>query len=147
MNFEEHEDVCMKIKNDNEKSLEIFRSELLEKGLSRKTIRSHLSNVDFYLNDFLLYSEPVPMKDGCGWCVNEFLGDFFIRKCMWSTPGTIKSTAASLKKFYKCMADHGEVEQDDYRYLCEIIKDNMEDWLDDCRQFNDPSQESPFSFF
>lgn len=146
MYFEEYENVCIKLRNDNEKSLEIFRLELSEKGLSAQTIRSHLSNVDFYINDFLLYSEPVPMKNGCVY-VDEFLGDFFIRKCMWSTPGTIKSTAASLKKFYKCMLEHGEVRQTDYRELCKIIKDNMDDWLDDCRQFNDPDQGSPFSFF
>ncbi len=37
--------------------------------------------------------------------INDFLGEFFIRKCMWSTPGTIKRTAASIKKFYKFMPD------------------------------------------
>ena len=45
--------------------------------------------------------------------LGDFLGDFFIRKCMWSTPATVKTTATSLKKFYKCMAEHGKIEKKD----------------------------------
>lgn len=146
MDYKEYEKECEKIKSDNEKYLEIFQAELTKMGLSPKTIRSHLSNVDFYINDFLLYEEPTPMNEGCGY-VDRFLGDFFIRKCMWSTPATIKSTAASLKKFYKCMLEKGYVEKDDYRELCETIKDDMEYWVEDCRRFNDVDEPNPFSFF
>lgn len=129
--------------SDNEKYLEIFQSEMIENGLLERTIRSHLNNADFYLNTFLLREEPIPMNQGY-WYVDNFLGDFFIRKCMWSTPATIKSTASSLKKFYKCMLGYNLVDKEDYEVLSEIIKDNMEDWLDDCRQFNDPDQVNPF---
>ena len=31
--------------------------------------------------------------------LGDFLGDYFIRKCMWSTPSSVKTTAARLKKF------------------------------------------------
>lgn len=146
MDYEEYEKLCEQIKKDNEEHLEIFQSELEKSGLSEKTIRKHVNNADFYINEFLLYEEPVPMKEGCG-CIDGFLGYFFIRKCMWSTPATIKSTATSLKKFYKCMADCGRVEKEDYNELCDSIKYGMDDWLSDCSQFNDPSQPSPFSFF
>ena len=106
----------------------------------------NLNNINFYINNFLLYEEPIPMNQGC-WYVDSFLGEFFIRKCMWSTPATIKSTASSLKKFYKCMLEHNKVEKGDYAVLSETIKDNMEDWLYDCRQYNDPSQDNPFCPF
>ena len=29
--------------------------------------------------------------------LGDFLGDYFIRKCMWSTPSTVKTTAASIR--------------------------------------------------
>ena len=132
MDYEEYEEACKKIQNDNEEYLEIFRSELAEK--------------DFYLNHYMLYEEPIPMEQGHG-CVDGFFGYFFIRKCMWSTPATIKSTASSIKKFYKCMLEYGKVEEDDYITLCETIKDDMEDWIEVCMQYNDPSQPNPFSFF
>jgi hypothetical protein len=55
---------------------------------------------------------------------------------MWSTPGTIKTTAASIKKFYKCMNEHGYVSKGKYNNLCTIIKENMDEWKDDCAAFN-----------
>lgn len=146
MNFVEYEKECERIRSENEKYLQIFLSEMIEKGLSEKTIRSHLDNVDFYINDFLLREEPIPVNQGCYW-IDMFLGDFFIRKCMWSTPSSIKKTTSSLKKFYKCMLEHNKVDKEDYKELTDTIKDDMDEWLDDCRQYNDPNQDNPFYLF
>ena len=77
------------------------------------------------------------MQEGCGYEIDGFLGDFFIRKCMWSTPATIKSTAASIKKFYKSMQAHGYVDEESYRELCDEIKDSMEIWQEECEAYND----------
>ena len=79
--------------------------------------------------------------------IDSFLGDFFIRKCMWSTPENIKSTAASIKKFYKCMMDCGIVKKSNYEFLCSEIKDGMKTWQADCAIYNDPEQPNPFTFF
>lgn len=144
--YEDDEVICIKFRDENDKYLEIFQNDLLEKGFSNRTVRNHLNNAEFYINDFLLYGEPISMKDGC-FCIDEFLGYFFIRKCAWSTPGTIKSTAASLKKFYKCMMEHDKIKKDDYQALCEIIKDKLEDWMDICDQYNDVDQVNPFSIW
>lgn len=146
MDDTEYEELCKKIRDDNEEYLTIFERYLTEAGFSDKTIHSHLGNADFYLNDFLLYAELIPMEEG-GMYINEFLGFFFIRKCMWSTPGTIKTTAASLKKFYKCMLENGKITKADYNMLCGTIKENMELWQEDCRKYNDPCEENPFAFF
>ena len=32
------------------------------------------------------------MEEGLN-MLDDYLGDFYIRKCLWSTPGNIKSTA------------------------------------------------------
>ena len=66
---------------------------------------------------------------------------------MWSTPGSIKSTATSIKKFYKCMLDYKKIEKDQYQLLCETIKENMEQWRFDCELYNDPGAVNPFAFF
>ena len=108
----------------------------MEAGLKEKTIKNHLFNVDFYINEYLLRVEPLEMKDGCGYEIDIFLGDFFIRKCLWSTPATIKSTAASIKKFYKSMKEHGYISSDSYTELCDTIKESMDIWQDDCKSYN-----------
>ena len=143
---EEYERECDKIRQTNEELLALFEEELQDSGLSAKTVRRHLSNAEFYINEYLLREEPRPMEDGITE-LDMFLGFFFIRKCMWSTPGTIKSTAASIKKFYKCMLNHGKISKDDYAYLCDDIKENMEQWQTDCAVYNDPDAPNPFSFF
>lgn len=79
--------------------------------------------------------------------LDMFLGFFFIRKCMWSTPATVKSTAASIKKFYKCMLDHNKIKKSHYDFLCDDIKENMQQWQEDCAAYNDPDAPNPFDWF
>lgn len=133
--YEEYERQCEARRQENARYLAWFEESLKDAGLAQKTIRRHLDNVDFYLNVFLLRSEPLGMERGC-FMADEFLGDFFIRKCMWSTPGSIRSTAASFKKFFKCMLEHEAIERESYDYLIETIREDMEFWTEDCEQFN-----------
>ncbi len=48
----------------NEKFLKVFEDWLKEKNLSPKTIKNHLSNADFYINDYLTYYEVTKMEEG-----------------------------------------------------------------------------------
>ena len=133
--YDEYEAECQKQMQRNASFLEIFEKDLLCAGLNANTIRKHLVNVDFYINTFLLCKEPLNMEQGCKE-IDMFLGDFYICKCMWSTPGNIKTTAASIKKFYKSMLEHGYVKKTDYKFLCTEIKENMVDWQEECERFN-----------
>ena len=67
------------------------------------TIRRHCTNLDFYLNHFLLYADTLTPADGVSY-VGGFLGDWFIHKAVWSNKTTVKANATSLKKFYGFMA-------------------------------------------
>lgn len=144
--YEEYEKECNKIRQDNNELLSLFEGELLGSGLTAKTVNRHLANVDFYINEYLLRDEPLPMVYGTV-RLDMFLGDFFIRKCMWSTPGSIKSTAASIKKFYKCMLTHGKINKKHYDCLCDDIREGMDQWQYDCAVFNDPDAPNPFDWF
>lgn len=101
MDYEEYEKRCEEIRKQNDELLNIFVDDL--KGLSPKTINNLLRNVNFYINDYLLNDDILTFDQGIE-VIDNYFGYFFIRKCMWSTPSTIKSTAVSLKKFYKSMA-------------------------------------------
>lgn len=136
-NWEEYEQKSEEIRQRNEQYLNIFARNLENADLAGKTISKHLDNVDFYINEFLLREDLLEMKDGCGVIINEYLGYFYIHKCMWSTPNNIKTIAASIKKFYKSMLDHGYVEKSAYKELCDEIKKNMSEWQQDCERFND----------
>ena len=148
MTYEEYEQKCGEIRMRNAAYLDEFREDLFNIGLKEKTIDRHCQNADFYINTYLLREEPLEMTCGTdSFMIDDFLGHFFIRKCMWSTPGTIKSTAASIKKFYSSMLQRGNIDESDYRELIETIRDNMDCWLKDCESYNNPDAPNPFAFF
>lgn len=140
LDYAEYERQCEARRRENARYLAAFEGYLEAADLSQKTIDGHLDNVVFYLNTYLLREGPLPMEEGCR-RADDFFGYFFIYKCMWSTPNTIKSTAGSLKKFYKCMLEHGFIEAESLRYLLETIRDNMGFWIETCKEFNDSSSD------
>jgi site-specific recombinase XerD len=128
------------IEKDSEALLAAFERWLVDAGLSDATIRRHVSNVSFFVEHFLQYYEPVDARAGADY-VSEFLGDWFIRKAMWSSEASIKGNAASLKKFYTFLAEQGEVEPQVVKHLNQTIKEEMPIWLDNMREYMNRAEE------
>lgn len=146
--YRDYEQKCNEIRKKNEIFLEEFIKDLQDKDLKEKTINRHFSNVDFYINTYLLREEPLEMISGSkAFYIDDFLGYFFIRKCMWSTPSSIRSTAASIKKFYKAMFLRGHIEKSNITELMETIKDSMETWGENCETYNDLDLPNPFNMY
>jgi len=139
--YEVYEKKTAAVRAANKTYLTDFENWLENKGLSKKTIDNHVSNVDFYINEFLCYYDALDVRQGC-YKIGSFLGDWFIRKTMWSSCGNIKLNAASIKKFYVFLLATGIVLQEDYNMLCETIKDEMPDWLDEMKSY----EEADFSW-
>jgi hypothetical protein len=129
------EELAERYEEENKVYLDEFEDWLTESGLKRNTISRHLSNAGFYINDYLAYHEGLSMREGMGE-VGMFFGWFYIRKCLWSTPNNIRTTAASLKKFYKCMCEFGHIEKEELRDFLETIKFGLDDWCDECADYN-----------
>jgi hypothetical protein len=128
---------CQQLRQENAVLLGDFRRWLKKAGLGETTIRSHCTNLDFYLNHFLLYADILSPADGVG-TVGEFLGDWFIHKAMWSNKTTVKANAASLKKFYAFMSERGLVKPEEFASLKQQIKDELPDWLGAVERYNNP---------
>ncbi len=138
--YEQYEQDCERIRGENKKILNEFEKWLSDKKLSPKTIARHCDNVNFYINEFLLYEEAIDAKDGA-YEIGYFLGYWFIKKALWASKSNIKSNATSIKKFYEFMLEKGVVDEDDYFELKEEIKDNMQEWLDTMDRYDDPEIE------
>lgn len=124
-----------KIYNENEMHLMGFVKWLENKGVSQKTIKTHVSNMDFYINEYLCY-DLLDVSQGCH-KIGVFLGYWFIRKAAWSSCAHIKSYAASFKKFYAYLLEEDVVGQEAYDDLCETIKECMPDWLEEMKRYRD----------
>ncbi|TRT82263.1 MAG: recombinase, partial [Microcystis aeruginosa Ma_AC_P_19900807_S299] len=81
---QKYEADCQKIRKANHELLKDFESWLESSGLSEKTINNHVSNIDFYINEYLLYEDAVEAKDGVD-MVSDFLGYWFIKKALWAS--------------------------------------------------------------
>ena len=133
------EDRCAlteKIRGVNEVLLDGFHTWLMDQGLTEKTIRTHSSNIDFFINDYLAHYDFVEAREGID-RVSEFLGDWFIRKAMWSTKTTILSNITSIKKFYRYLLEIGEIEKEDFNRLKNIIKEEKDIWIETVEVYND----------
>ncbi len=77
-----------------------------------------------------------------------FFHYWFPRKAMWCSESQIKSTAASLKKFYSYMSEIGEITADDLQEMKETIKEDMDEWLDAYRaEYDDFDDDFDDDFF
>lgn len=138
--YEKFEEDCKKIRCANEQLLKEFGAALKLSGLSEKTINGHLSNIEFYVNEYLLYDDATEAKDGVN-AVGMFLGYWFIKKAMWASRTSIKSNATSLNKFYMFMHEKGLVDTEDLIDMKQRIKEEMPEWLATLDRYDDLSVE------
>ena len=112
----------------NEKYINEFENWLIEKGFVEKTIIKHVNNVDLYINEYLNYYDIIKAEDGINF-IYSFLGGWFIEKCSWSSKTSLQEIATSIKKFYQYMSENNYVKVDDYKAMCNFIKENMDKFL------------------
>ncbi|HMQ97200.1 MAG TPA: hypothetical protein PKC42_03830 [Candidatus Nanoperiomorbaceae bacterium] len=136
--YKKYEIECEKIRKQNAKLLDEFALWLQESNLKEETIKQHVNNIDFYINEYLLYEDATEAKEGVS-RASMFLGYWFIKKAMWASPAQIKSNAASLKKFYTFMLEKRLINKEELDELKETIKEGMAEWVATMRRYDDPS--------
>jgi site-specific recombinase XerD len=118
------------IRTYNQPLLEAFQAWLEESGLSEKTVRSHVENIDFF-TEYLVYYEPLNRLDqATDSDVFSFLSDWFPRKAMWASVSSVRSYLASFKKFFMWMGEAGHVSQETVAEVIEVLKEGREEFID-----------------
>ena len=135
--YEKFEAECKKIRKENKTLLKGFEKHLNDKNLSDKTIGTHVNNIDFYINEYLLYDDTDRPEEGVD-LVSPFLGYWFIRKAMWASETTIKSYIASFKHFYTWMHGQGKITGEELDDLKLTIKEKKQEWIDTLNRYDDP---------
>lgn len=137
----DYDRACEAMREKNAELLNEFTDWLQAQGLSEATVRRHLSNIDLYINHYLLYEQVTAPEDG-SYDVGSYLGFWFIRK-VWASEYTTRSNAASLRKFYGFMAERGDIEAEDLTRMNEQIRAGMPGYLTRVRRYNDPRITDP----
>ena len=138
MDEEDYDDMVERIQKANFPFLDDFYQYQLDFGLSENTASKHLSNIDFYGNEYLLNYEGETLDKGM-FFIGLYLGSWFIRKCMWSSPSAIKQNITSFKKFYKWMSEKGHISKEDYAKFLLLIKEEKDEWIETAQKYNDPN--------
>lgn len=136
--YDEYKLKCSSIRKGNMVLLDDFASWIRAKGLTEATARKHRENIDFYINEFLLYDSATPASEGVDE-VGMFLGYWFIRKAMWANEAAVKYNVTSLKKFYDYMLERGEVDREAVEDMKTRIKEELPEWLETMKRYDDPS--------
>jgi site-specific recombinase XerD len=123
------------IRKENAKLLKQFKTWLESSGTSQATVRKHCGNLEFYLNHFLLHSDTLTAEEGIS-KVGEFLGWWFIRKAMWASKSSIKSSATSLSKFYTFLVEKGLVKPEELADLKQQVKAELPEWLEALERYD-----------
>jgi Phage integrase, N-terminal SAM-like domain len=89
----------------NQPILDDFRIWLEQSGLSEKTVKIQVDNINFFTN-YLVYQEPLKkLNEAESADVWMFLANWFPHKAMWVSATSVKSNIASFKKFFQWSLD------------------------------------------
>ncbi len=144
-----YDEIIKAIHRRNDNLIYNFAGKLKRDGLGEKTIKKHIDNISFFLNNYVAYQDISDNEDVITLCnaedginlVDDFLGNWFIRKAMWADESSIKSNITSIKKFYKFMQSLNLISKDELKFLEQEIKENKNDWIDTVNRYNNPDEE------
>jgi site-specific recombinase XerD len=118
------------IKEQNAPILREFQKSLEQARLAKKTVRSHVENIDFFA-EYLVYYEPLQRLDEADdGDVSSFLMDWFPRKALWASPSSTKSYLASFKKFFQWMGETQRIPAEIVDDVLTMMKEDRQDFLD-----------------
>ena len=119
-----------RIKTKNQPILDEFQAWLEKSRLAPKTVKSHLSNMDYFAF-YLVYYDPIHSLDEAdGGDVSGFLLEWYPRKAMWASKANTRSYMASFRKFFKFMVESKRFDQDTLDELRLLLKENKEEFLE-----------------
>jgi site-specific recombinase XerD len=113
----------------NQPLLDDFEAWLEQSGLNEKTVKTHVSSIDFFTN-YLVYYEPLNKLDEATHSdVNWFLADWFPRKALWASVTSVKSYLTSFKKFFRWMGETGRVSPETVADVLDTLKEDRGEFL------------------
>jgi site-specific recombinase XerD len=110
--------------------IEQFKEYLVRTGLSESTINNHIGNIEFFSEYLTYYDPPTILTNADSSDINGFLGDWFVRKAMWSSPSSVRSNISTFKKLFKWFVIEGQYSNENYKDILDTIKTEKDCWLE-----------------
>jgi hypothetical protein len=101
---------------------QFFEHLTADKGLSEEKASLHSGKIEFFAFHYLMNYNGKSILDASGSDIEEYLGDWYIRKVLNSTKSDVRSILAAFKKFFKFLYERGEIDKEqleDIHSACE----------------------------
>jgi hypothetical protein len=126
----------------NTELLDIFERWLREQRLSAKTIQKHLDNMNRFANGYLADAGgalelPGPADEAVPEDIDDFLADWLLYEQDQRPLEAVKSHTASLKRFYLCLEEAGEMPVEDASAIRQLLQDDRVYYLEIARDFEE----------
>ncbi|AFZ28572.1 site-specific recombinase XerD (plasmid) [Cylindrospermum stagnale PCC 7417] len=126
----EFEKQLAEIKKYNQPILDGFQAWSKKSNLSAKTIKQHITNIEFFA-EYLVYYEPLQkLNEADEQDVSSFLMDWYPHKAMWASESSTKSYMSSFKKFFSYMVETEQISPDIALEVKDTLKEYKDDFLD-----------------
>ncbi|MBN1762872.1 MAG: site-specific integrase [Methanomicrobia archaeon] len=101
------------LEEETEKLVESFYNYLtVEKGLSEETASRHVGQIEFFAFRYLVDYNGKSLLDASGSDIEDYLGNWYIRKVMNSTKSDVRPILVAFKKFFKFLSERGEIDKE-----------------------------------
>jgi len=118
------------IRTYNQPILDAFRTWLKQSGLSEKTIKNHVDNIDFFTHYLVYYDDPLKKLDEAHSSdVRMLLSYWAPRKVGWTSVTTVKIFLVSFKKFFQWMGETGCVSPQTVANVLSTLKEGRDEFL------------------
>lgn len=114
-----------------------FHQYLIDRKTGKKAACDHVDRMTFFANEFLLNYANAPLSEGYDQ-ISSFLGDWFIRKAMWSDAGSLEENIGTFRKFYDYLLAIGHMDEARFKELASEIEGGAPVWRRHLRRYNDP---------
>jgi hypothetical protein len=126
----------------NTELLGAFEQWLHDQGLSARTIQMHLDNLERFAHLYLTdeggsLGLPCPVDQAALADVDEFLADWLLLRADGPPVETVRSHVASLKKFYICLKEIGQMQAEDSDEILALLREDREYYLNLARDFEE----------
>ena len=112
-----------RLEKEVEKFVESFYNYLKqEKGISEETASEHAHQIGFFALNYLIGYEGKSFLDVSSLNIEDYLGNWYIRKVFGSGKSDVRSILVAFKKFFKFLHERGNVEEEQLNDILSACK-------------------------
>lgn len=138
---ESYEEMEARLTAVNEELLAHFTNDLiLKKKMGKKKAHEHADRLRFFGSDYLLGYQSEGLVEGV-FSFPSFVGDWFIRKCMWSDVQSVKENVESFRLWLRFVGESGKLPASDLIRLHKRIDEDLDTWCLRAKCYSDPDWE------